>query len=179
MDKNQAREITISLGDTLKDAIITLTKAQLNDENVFIDFNGHKLYSADITIDGAYKEVLGMPREEYKKQREEEKKEIFKNKRKKYINKGKEYISEELWPEWEKCVNIRIDQNKSSVPFSFEIEDLLYILKHIKDGELKTKEAVEGFLDEVSKLGTSYEDVKDMLERFSEEYKKLPDENEK
>ena len=44
----------------LDKAVQYLEECRKLGKNVYIDFNGHRLYSADISIDGAYLEVLGM-----------------------------------------------------------------------------------------------------------------------
>ena len=49
---------------TLDSCMEALLEYQKNNESVVTEFNGHKLYSCDITIDRAYKEVLGYTKTE-------------------------------------------------------------------------------------------------------------------
>ena len=49
---------------TLDKCIDTLLEYQKNNESVVTEFNGHKLYSCDITVDRAYKEVFGYTKTE-------------------------------------------------------------------------------------------------------------------
>lgn len=50
--------------NTLDDAVAYLNACNRDGQNVYIDFNGHKLYSADVTIDSAYMEVVGLTKEQ-------------------------------------------------------------------------------------------------------------------
>lgn len=71
MNKEEARKIDILFSKGLDSAIEYLEDCRQRGENVYIDFNGHYLYSADITVDGAYLEVVGMTKEEDESIREQ------------------------------------------------------------------------------------------------------------
>ena len=58
------------LGD-IKTAVAYLQECNRNGQNVYVDFNGHKLYSCDVTLESAYMEVVGMTKEEDEAIREE------------------------------------------------------------------------------------------------------------
>lgn len=47
------------------DKVIELLEDVRDKENVYYDFDGHKIYSCDLTIDGAYKQVYGVTKQEY------------------------------------------------------------------------------------------------------------------
>lgn len=64
MNKEEARKIDKYFRNGLLEAIEYLQECKKRGENVYIDFNHHYLYSADITVDGAYLEVVGMTKEE-------------------------------------------------------------------------------------------------------------------
>lgn len=57
MDKKQATEIVIPAGTDLDVAVEFLIAARKIYQNFYVIFNGHKLYSADVTMDSAYLEV--------------------------------------------------------------------------------------------------------------------------
>ena len=63
-------KVVLFLGG-LDEAIEYLQECKKKGQNVYVDFNGHRLYSADVTIDGAYMEVVGMTKAEDKAIREE------------------------------------------------------------------------------------------------------------
>lgn len=63
MTRENAKQVT-KYWHTLDNCIETLLEYQKNNESVVTDFNGHKLYSCDITVDSAYKEVLGYSKTE-------------------------------------------------------------------------------------------------------------------
>ena len=48
----------------VEEAVEYLQECKKNGQNVYVDFNGHKLYSADVTLDSAYMEVIGMTKAE-------------------------------------------------------------------------------------------------------------------
>ena len=45
-------------------AVEYLQECKSKGENVYVNFNGHKLYSCDVTLDSAYLEVVGVTKEE-------------------------------------------------------------------------------------------------------------------
>ncbi len=98
LNKKDARQIKNDLFNNLDKTIQILLEYQKKGENVYIEFNGHKLYSADITQDKAYKEITGMSKQEdsefRRREREassqEEKKNIIKAWNQKRISGFKE-----------------------------------------------------------------------------------------
>lgn len=87
MDKNKATEITVELGGTLDFVINYLIDAREKEQNIFIDFYGHKLYSSDVTVDSAYKEVCGCTREEFRNKIEQRKE--------RKANKARNFVKEQ------------------------------------------------------------------------------------
>ena len=68
----------------IENAVAYLQECKRKGKNVYVDFNGHKLYSSDVTIDSAYMEVVGMTkaedeaiRAEYSQAKTEEEKEAI------------------------------------------------------------------------------------------------------
>lgn len=66
MTRENARE-EVFTGIELEDCVNFLYDFKQKGESVVVDFNGHKLYSCDITLNKAYKEVTGMTKKEYDK----------------------------------------------------------------------------------------------------------------
>ena len=62
MTRENASKVEIKGG--LDEAITYLQDMQQKGQNVYIELGGHKLYSCDITVDGAYMEVLGTTKAE-------------------------------------------------------------------------------------------------------------------
>ena len=62
MTREKASKVEIKGG--LDEAITYLQDMQQKGQNVYIELGGHKLYSCDITVDGAYMEVLGTTKAE-------------------------------------------------------------------------------------------------------------------
>ena len=58
------KEIKISAGTSLEEAINKLLEAKANGEHVYCDFNGHMLHSDTVSMEETYKEILGKTKEE-------------------------------------------------------------------------------------------------------------------
>lgn len=65
MNRENARRITLSGGPNLEKVVNELLKYQARGESVVYDFNGHELYSCDVTMDSAFLEVTGRTKAEY------------------------------------------------------------------------------------------------------------------
>ena len=57
MDKKEAREVKINPTSELDDVIRDMIKARIRGINIYCEFNGQKIYSADVTYDSVYKEL--------------------------------------------------------------------------------------------------------------------------
>ena len=169
---------------TLDNAVKFLIQQREQGNNIYCEFNGHKLYSADVTFDSAYLEVLGMDyaayqkkeqewREEYER-KEKEEEEAAQAKIPYWKEEGKKYIPQPLWEEWEKCVEIRA----GDLYHGIELDSLLDILKAIDEGKAKTTDDVEKILDDQNHSGSSYGIMKSMLKTFSPAYNELPTDKE-
>ena len=87
--------------------------------SVYCDFNGHTLYSETVTLDSAYLEITGMTYAEYEeavaaeiarwRKQTEERKAQARAKKPEWIERGRKLIPQELWSEWERCIDIRIE----------------------------------------------------------------------
>ena len=103
--------------------------------DVYCEFNGHKLYSRDISMDSAYLEVCGCTYSEYLRRRKEwlqeyeerkrKEKEESKAKKPEWIARGRKLIPEELWSKWEECIDIRI----SDLYNGMEVESALQVME--------------------------------------------------
>ena len=58
------KKIEILLGDNLESAVYTLLAAKARGQHVWCEFNGHKLYSDNVTKYSAYLEVTGHTKQE-------------------------------------------------------------------------------------------------------------------
>ena len=71
--KKNSTPVKIGGGETLDQAVALLQNYNKKGINVYADFNGHRLYSNDITLDTAYMQVIGLTKAEDAAIREEEK----------------------------------------------------------------------------------------------------------
>ena len=62
------KKIELLPGNNLEYAVYTLLAAKARGQHVWCEFNGHKLYSDNVTMDSAYLEVTGRTKKEYDQQ---------------------------------------------------------------------------------------------------------------
>lgn len=62
------KQIKLASYDTLESAVYTLLAAKARGQHVWCYFNGHKLYSDNVTMDRVYLEVTGRTKKEFDKQ---------------------------------------------------------------------------------------------------------------
>ena len=171
--KANAHEVTINYrkyGNTIEAAVKTLEDYKAKGESVVIEFNGHKLYSCDVTMDGAYQEVLGMTKEEHEKQKEEWLKEYREREAKEqkraqeeipyWLEKGSSLIYPERAEEWKQCVEARA----SDLYHGKDLDAAIEVMEMLENGTLNdAKEVLEG----QGHSGTSYSMVRNIVFSFS------------
>ena len=121
----------------LDEAIDFLEKAKNAGLRLSLRYWDVELHSDNISVDGAYKAVTGMTKEEFIKARQEwlenlkkeraEKKQQAHEKIPEWIKKGNQMIYPEKKEEWEKCVRTRADD----LYFGEELDDALEIMWEI------------------------------------------------
>ena len=68
--KDNSREIYVHAGEDLSSVVIDLEKLRRQGKlNCYVNFNGKKLYSLDVTMNSAYKEVVGCTRRTWLKRK--------------------------------------------------------------------------------------------------------------
>lgn len=150
---NEERQNAVPIeffGSTLDECVESLLKFQKRGESVVVEFNGHKLYSTDISMDRAYQEVLGMTQKRYEQKMEEWHKEHqerearekaeAKDKIPDWIEKGKEFIYPERMEKWINCVEAR----SRDLYHGMELDSALALMKKLESGATM-KEAKEMF----------------------------------
>ena len=152
--------------------------------DVYCEFNGHTLYSRNVTLDSAYLEVTGytyagfqeMRRKQIEAWEEQERleKEASKAKKQEWISRGHKLIPEELWSEWERCIDIRIEDIYNGK----EIEHALVIMEAYENG--KSIDEIYEIVQNQNHSGTSHGMLMSIIkyfytnsEQFIEEYNKL------
>lgn len=178
LSRENARELDMYLG-TLENAVRILEEHRDKGESVYVNFNGHKLYSADVTLDGAFQEVLGktkaewdekmrLEHEAYEKEEKESKAEANK-KIPEWIEAGKTLADPETLPDWEKMVRSRA----SDIYHGMDVEAAMEILQKLKDGA--PQEEVKAALENQNHSGASYGMVRAIVSHFSAKGKELFD----
>ena len=171
LTRENAVEINEWMGD-IDTAVQKLIEYQKMGKSVYVNFNGHKLYSCDITLDGAYKEITGMTKAESDKAREEarkkwelerkEKKEQAERKIPEWISDGEKNIFPERAEDWQYYVETSARQG---MYYGSDIVATLEIMGMLESGA--PFEDVEKKLEEQGHSGHSYSIVTKNVLHFS------------
>jgi len=146
MDKTKAVETEFFVGN-LENAVEKLIDARARGLNVYVNFNGKKLYSADVTVDSAYLEVTGQSKKDFddavEKRRQED--QVRKEERlakmeemkPSFYERGKDFFGDdkEKAELWKKCVDTRINDLYQGMDLESAIEmmDMLRSGKPMKE----------------------------------------------
>lgn len=170
MTRENARKIDF-YGSTLEECVNSLLKFQQRGESVVVEFNGHKLYSADISMDGAYQEVLGMTKAEHEQKMEEWHKEYQEREAREkaeakakipdWIEKGKAFIYPERIGKWINCVEARA----GDLYHGMDLDSALALMEKLESGA--TMEEVKEMFDEQGHSGASAGMVRSILFHFA------------
>ena len=164
-------KIEILAGTNLDETVEMLLKMKKQGKSVYCEFNGHKLYSDNVTIDSAYLEVLGTTKEEWVKKRQEwleslrKKEEQVKNDATKkiphWIEKGEKYIYPQKLDDWKRCVKTRA----KDIYNGLELDSALEAMEALNKG--MSFEKVNEIIDGKGHSGKSHSLVMDILIYFS------------
>ena len=134
------KKIEVYAGANLDEAVEMLLRMKEQGESVYCNFNGHKLYSDNVTIDSAYLEVCGKTKaewdkemkerlENYKKEEEHAKK-VAIEKIPSWIEQGKKYIYPQKLNEWKRCVKARAND----LYHGYELDSALEVMEALSNG---------------------------------------------
>jgi hypothetical protein len=117
--KNNYKKIEFMGGESIESAIKELNRFKENNELVYGEFNGQKLYSDIDDLDSAYKKITGktkaesdeaqrLSNEKYEADKKKHK-ESIPELTKEWIEKGNLILDEKYRELWAECVPIRLD----------------------------------------------------------------------
>ncbi|MCL1696347.1 hypothetical protein [Lysinibacillus sp. BPa_S21] len=117
MNKNY-REIMLSAGSTIEDAVNYLLEFKEKGILARAVFNGKVLYSDTVTMDSAYLDIIGKTKSEFDKEQQERAEKYEKEKLEHeamipelteiWIEKGKSILEKDKWDYWSKIVPVRL-----------------------------------------------------------------------
>ena len=177
MDKekimNNAKEDKefLTAGVHLDRVIDYLIISKLNGKNIYVEFNGHKLYSFLDDEDSCFLKVCGATKKELEKQRKEylEKLEKEREENKKeaqemvpqWIERGSKIIYPQRQDMWEECVKMRA----RDLYYGKDLENALDIMEHLEKGS--SIEEANKILENANHSGRSYGIVLSIIVSFS------------
>lgn len=172
MSKENARKIEF-YGSTLYECVNALLKFQSRGESVFVDFNGHQLYSCDVTMDSAYLEVCGQTKADFDRAQEEWRKNYRKEQEEAkakaeakipdWIKRGEGFIYPERAEDWKKCVEARA----SDLYHGMDLDAAIEIMEKLESGA--TLDEAKELLDSQDHSGASYGMVRNIIFSFSKQ----------
>jgi hypothetical protein len=141
-DKKYASELTLKKRKSingLSSAVKALEESRRIGLSEYFNYFGIKLYSCDITLDGAYLEIWGKTKAEYEKSQEEEiaaeiEAELKKVNAKKpdWLKRGEELIYPEKIDKWYKFVEEAI---LDEITPGYRVEEMLDMMERLARGE--------------------------------------------
>lgn len=127
---NTHKKISLIAGCTLEEAVEELLSYKKKGLKVYGIFNGHKLYSDTVTLDSAYKLVIGESKESLLQKEEQLKKELedlTQQVKTMWIEKGTSILPEKNWEVWTELVSTKADDLHYAIMFDIvlKIEEIL------------------------------------------------------
>lgn len=171
MDKNY-KQIEFFAGNTVEQAVNELLDYKKQGKLVSGEFNGVTLYSDTVTMDSAYKEIVGKTKAEFDQGQQEWKdnydrqKQEHKNRiptlAEEWMRKGREILSSDKWEYWDKIVPVRLNDLYQGM----ELGACLDIVKTLKNNGSLAEAKIE--IEKQGHSGMSFGLVCSMVMEFSE-----------
>lgn len=157
--------------NTLGEAVEILDQHKKSQKNIFIEFNGKKLYSLLDDENSCYMKVVGKPRqqfeedrrkwiENYQKKQEEAEKQA-ESKMPEWIERGNKLIYPQREETWKDCVDIRAHDLYHGI----ELENALDVMECLENG--RTIEEANKILEDANHSGMSYGVTLSIIVSFS------------
>lgn len=159
------------LGNDIKSTVNALLKYREEGKLICTEFNGVKLYSDTVTLDGAYKSITGKTKAEFDKAQEEWNENYDREKReheekipelsKVWMERGREVLTEDKWELWDEIVPIRL----SDLYRGMELGCCLEIVKILNNNG--TLDVAKKEIERQGHSGMSFGLVCSMVREFS------------
>lgn len=166
----QYRKIEFNVGSNIEDVVKELLEYKINGFLVYGEFNGFKLYSDTVTLDGAYKLITGKTKEEFDKEQQEwrdeynrkekEHQESIPSLSQEWMKKGREILSDDKLEFWDRIVPIRL----GDLYHGMELGCCLNIVKILNNNG--TLEDAKNEIEKQNHSGMSYGLVCSMVKEF-------------
>ena len=163
-------EIQLEFGGNIDSAMKLLNEYKAKNELVFINFNGHELYSDIDDLNSAYVKVTGKTKEQFDEHQRLRHEEYEEGKRKheesipeltkEWIKKGNEILDKEYHELWNKCVPIRLSDLYRGMELGASLEIIDKLNKNCSLDEAKD------IIDNQGHSGMSYSLVRSMVKSF-------------
>ena len=170
LTRENAVEDKFRAGD-LDQCIEYLIKCRQEGKSVWVEFNDHKLYSCDATVNNIYMQVLGKTKEEYEKDEQEflaglraekaQKREEMLKSIPEWLNAGQKLVYPEKAKEWERMVGIRANDLYGGTDLGYAITAM-----EMLDGGA-TYENVASYVRGLATSGNSMSMVESIILNFS------------
>ncbi|OMD76854.1 hypothetical protein [Paenibacillus odorifer] len=164
------KKIGFFLGNTIEDAVHELLTYRKKGTLACGEFNGTTLYSDTVTMDGAYKSIIGKTKTEFDEsqqkwrndyeKREAEFKENIPSLCEEWKSKGRQVLDQDKWEYWDRIIPIRLND----LYHGMELGCCLKIVKILNDnGSL---EEAKKEIENQGHSGMSFGLVRTMVKEF-------------
>lgn len=129
------KEVEFLIGLNLEEIVKYLIKAKEKNRSICCEFNGHLLYSDNISMDLAFNEVYGMTKKEYDKQKNVLLDDYYDTKRNnsdkylEFLERGEKLIYKQNYKLWEDYVQTSLNGCYSGM----DIENVLEIMEVLNE----------------------------------------------
>ena len=168
--KKNYREIQFSLGCTVAEAVLELIKIGVTGKFVCGNFNGHMLYSDNVSLDSACLELSDMTYFDKLNQREINRQRLIKEEKEyqdsvsnlteEWVKRGNESLDSKYQKEWERIVPIRLSDMYHGVELGATL-DIIVALNN--DCSIEVAKII---IDNQDHSGMSYNLVRSMVKSF-------------
>ncbi|MFI3307432.1 MAG: hypothetical protein R3Y21_02575 [Mycoplasmatota bacterium] len=132
INRENAKRISFSCL-TLEECVKRLLEFRDKGQSVVFDFNGHKLYSCDVTMDKAYQEIVGVTKTELERRNSEKQAKIPV-----WIEKGKKFIYSENYKKWEDYIKDLSTYSNSEIFIDIALDTMEKLESGMAIEEVKT-----------------------------------------
>lgn len=164
------QKINFSWGSNIENAVEQLLKHKEQGILACGNFNGTILYSDTVTLDSAYKEIIGKTKDEYdqmikvkqenRNKAEQDHKEKIPSLSEEWMKKGRKILTDDKWQLWDKIVPIRLGDLYHGMELGCSL-DIIEILNN--NGTL---EEAKEMIDNQNHSGMSFGLVCSMVKEF-------------
>lgn len=136
-------ELDCFAGSSIDEAVEKLISERKLGHDCYINFNGVKIFSKNVTLDSAYLDITGMSKKEF---------ENYQEKRRREFEEGHKLFPKDKHEMWDEIVPVRA----SDLYHGMELDNILEIQRLLTYEEKGSYEEIKKFMDNQGHSGMSW-----------------------